>query len=402
MRQILTAMALLCVLPQIAVAAGPDRLAEVQKLIAEYDAADKKFNETAWPENPTTADSIHRYEVWPAWSYLPRFVKLAEAQPDDEAAFLCCQWILDRTDNAGNQDREIFNADQKAWEILAAHHISRPETPMLCLTACFRTGPAREQFLRDVLERRDISQETRGIATMALGEFFALKYSIIETRQYDPPPTGFAKYWEGRKAAKWGTDLVTANGSKFKADSIRLFHEVLADYADVPLTLSAPNFRHLKKLGEKATKSLHALEHLTIGSSAPGIVGKDLHGRPLDLAAYRGRVTVLTFWFTGCGPCMAMIPQEQRLVEKYQRHPFALLSICGDESLEQARKTAAEHKMDWPCWFDGGNGPIARDWNVLGWPSIYILDEKGVIVAKQLRGDSLDTKLAELLEKKRP
>jgi hypothetical protein len=57
--------------------------------------------------------------------------------------------------------------------------------------------------------------------------------------------------------------------------------------------------------------------------------------------------------------------------------------------------------MDWPCWFDGGNGPIARDWNVLSWPSIYILDEKGVIVAKHLRGDALDTKLAELMEKKR-
>jgi hypothetical protein len=56
--------------------------------------------------------------------------------------------------------------------------------------------------------------------------------------------------------------------------------------------------------------------------------------------------------------------------------------------------------MDWPCWFDGSNGPIAHDWNVLAWPAIYILDEQGTIVAKNLRGDDLDTKLAELMGKK--
>jgi thiol-disulfide isomerase/thioredoxin len=247
-----------------------------------------------------------------------------------------------------------------------------------------------------------LSRENRGIATLALAEFFARKFDRIESRQYEPPATGFAKYWEGRKATNWGTDLVTANGSKFKAESSLLFREVLANYADVRIQISAPSFRKLDNLGEKATKSLHALEHLSVGSPAPGIVGKDLRGRPLDLSAYRGRVTVLSFWFTGCGPCMGMIPQEQRLIKKYQGRPFTLLSICTDESLEQAQKTAAEHRMDWPCWFDGGNGPIARDWNVLFWPSIYILDEKGVIVAKHLRGDPLDIKLAELLDKKKP
>jgi thiol-disulfide isomerase/thioredoxin len=394
MKFVLAMVGLLCLSIQTAVAADPDRVAVVKNLIAEYDAADKKFNETDWPKEPTTADSIRRYEAWPGLAYIPRFVKLAEAKPDDEAAFLCCQWILDRTDNAGNEDKGIFDADQKAWEILAAHHTSRPDLPRLCLRAAMRDGRAQEQFLRGLLQRKDLSRENRGIAMLALAELFSRKVDRIDSRQYDPPATGFAKYWEGRRAPNWGTELVTANGSKFKAESILLFREVLANYADVQVKTSAPLFRKLDNLGEKAAKSLHALEHLSVGSPAPGIVGKDLHGRPLDLNAYRGRITVLSFWFTGCGPCMGMIPQEQRLIKKYQGRPFALLSICTDESLEQARKTAGEHKMDWPCWFDGGNGPIAHDWNVLFWPSIYILDEKGIIVAKHLRGDPLDTKLA--------
>src|SRR5262249_2492679 len=70
------------------------------------------------------------------------------------------------------------------------------------------------------------------------------------------------------------------------------------------------------------------------------------------------------FWFTGCGPCMSLIPEEQRLAKKYKESPFVLLGVCADESLDQGRKTATEHGIDWPCWFDGQNGPIARDWNV--------------------------------------
>jgi thiol-disulfide isomerase/thioredoxin len=141
--------------------------------------------------------------------------------------------------------------------------------------------------------------------------------------------------------------------------------------------------------------------HLTIGSESPNIAGKDLHGRPLDLLKYRGSVVVLSFWFTGCGPCMGMIPHEQRLVETYKGRPFALLGVCTDESVDEARKTAEEHKMDWPCWFDGGNGPIARDWKVISWPTIYVLDKTGRIVTHQLGGEQLDKKIAELMDEKK-
>jgi thiol-disulfide isomerase/thioredoxin len=377
-------------------------MAQVKGLVAEYAAAEMKFNETDWPKEPTPEESIHRYEVWPAWKYIPRFVKLAEAAPGDEAASLCCDWILDRTDGAGNQDKESFAPNEKAWQILAEHHLSRRDLPMLCLRASSGSGSAREHFLRAVIDRPGASRETRGIATLALAQFFATKYEIIEFWEQAPRRTGFGKYVDARMAAGWKSDLVTANSSKFKAESIRLFREVLANYADVPLTISAPYFRDIKKLSDKATKSLHALEHLTVGSPAPTIMGQDLHGQPLDLNTYRGRVMVLTFWFTGCGPCMGMIPQEKQLVKKYRGRPFTLLSICTDESRETAQKTAADHKMDWPCWFDGQNGPIARNWNVLAWPSIYLLDERGIIVAKNLRGEALDAKVAKLMDRKGP
>jgi len=301
MRCVFIVSGLLGLLTQTVAAAEPPRVAElrvaqVKELIAEYAAADKKFNDAPWPHKPTVEDNIRQYEAWPGWSYLPRFVKLAEARPNDEAALLCCQWILDRTVSAGNKDRAIFDADEKVWTILASYPLSQPELQRLSLMASSRPGPARERFLQSVIERKDVSRDIRGIATMALAQFFALKYEIIEWRQYSPAPTGFDKYCEQRKAANWDTDLVTANSSKFRNESIRLYRQVLATYPDVRLILPRKKSPKIVKLSDKATKSLHALEHLAIGSPAPGIVGKDLHGRPLDLAAYRGRVVMLSFW----------------------------------------------------------------------------------------------------------
>jgi thiol-disulfide isomerase/thioredoxin len=200
-----------------------------------------------------------------------------------------------------------------------------------------------------------------------------------------------------RKHPAWGKDLDPANAVKFKSESIDLFREVLDRYADIQVTFSAPYFRDLKNLGEKASKSLHALEHLSLGATSPNILGTDVQGKPLDLRSFRGKVVMLSFWFTGCGPCMGIISQEQRLVETYKGRPFVLLGVCSDQSLEQAQATASEPKMSWPCWYDGQDGPIVHDWNVLSWPTIYILDKNGIIIAKNPRGDDLDTRIAEIM-----
>ena len=161
-------------------AAGADRLAEVEKLVGEYKAAEKGFFEGTWPEKPTTADKIRAYETWAGWRYIPRFVELAEAKPDDEAAFRCCQWIIDRTGNAGNLDKRIFDADQKAWKILAAHHTQRTELPMLCCQAVQYFGPAREEFLRELVRWKNLSRENVGFATTALAELPAHEFHSCE------------------------------------------------------------------------------------------------------------------------------------------------------------------------------------------------------------------------------
>jgi thiol-disulfide isomerase/thioredoxin len=401
MRGKLALIGLLWMLAPIATAA--DRSADFENLNDEYLAATKAFHDRPQIEKPTIADHIRRYESWPGWDFARRFVALADAEPSDETAFRCCLWIIQLTTDSGNSDRAIFGADQRVWEILAKHRSDRDELPMLCFNAAQYVGPAQEQFLRILLKRQHLSRESAGFATVALAELLAQKCEYLEnppTQATAAPGDDFMIYQDSRRATDWGKDLVPENLAKFKSEGIELFRDALVRYADIPVTISAPGFRNLKSLGEKAGKSLHALEHLSLGAEAPATVGTDFDSQPLDLQRYRGRVVVLTFWNTGCSPCLAMIPQEKRLIETYRDRPFALLGVCTDAELARGQQTAAAHQMTWPCWFDTANGPIAQAWNVLSLPTVIVLDEHGRIVAKNLRGEQLDAKVAELMRGK--
>jgi thiol-disulfide isomerase/thioredoxin len=152
-------------------------------------------------------------------------------------------------------------------------------------------------------------------------------------------------------------------------------------------------------LGKNAESGLFALRNLALGKVAPDIEGKDLDGKHFQLKDYRGKVVVLIFSGHWCGPCRGMDPQKQRLVESHTGKPFALLEVNSDEDREAVRRTMRKEKLTWRCWFEGSReGPIARQWGVHSWPTIFILDGKGVIRFKELRGPMLDRVVDRLLK----
>src|SRR5207247_2477894 len=96
----------------------------------------------------------------------------------------------------------------------------------------------------------------------------------------------------------------------------------------------------------------------------------------------------------------AMYPHERSLVKRLENKPFALLGINSDRDREALKKTMEEEKITWRSWWDGGStqGPIATAWNVRGWPTIYVLDHKGVIRFTGVRGEAMDKAVDTLLE----
>jgi AhpC/TSA family len=102
-----------------------------------------------------------------------------------------------------------------------------------------------------------------------------------------------------------------------------------------------------------------------------------------------------------------MYPHERSLVKRLQSSPFALLGINSDTDKEEVREAMAREPNTWRYWWDGSKkGPIATRWNVSSWPTIYVLDAKGVIRYKQVRDSKLDkavdTLLRELAADKTP
>ncbi len=94
-----------------------------------------------------------------------------------------------------------------------------------------------------------------------------------------------------------------------------------------------------------------------------------------------------------------MIPHERSLVEKLKDKPFALVGVNSDETAEKLREVTKKEKITWRSFFAGpGGGEIAKAWNVSGWPTIYILDDKGVIRFKNLRGEEMEKAVEKLLD----
>lgn len=139
-----------------------------------------------------------------------------------------------------------------------------------------------------------------------------------------------------------------------------------------------------------------------IGAPVPEIDGEDFDGKRLKLSDQRGKVCVLVFWFSKCGPCRAMIPHERELVERHRGKPFAMLSVNSDENLDDARKVIVEQRMSWPIWKNPNFGPISRDWGVTSYPAIFVIDQAGVLRYRDVRGPQLDLAVETLLTEKRP
>ncbi|TAJ18716.1 MAG: TlpA family protein disulfide reductase [Planctomycetota bacterium] len=93
-----------------------------------------------------------------------------------------------------------------------------------------------------------------------------------------------------------------------------------------------------------------------------------------------------------------MLPHEKSLVERLKDKPFALLGINSDGDAAKVRAILAEQGISWRQAIDGSTeGPLATRWNVRGWPTIYILDHKGVIRYRDLRDAEMEEAVMKLL-----
>jgi thiol-disulfide isomerase/thioredoxin len=110
---------------------------------------------------------------------------------------------------------------------------------------------------------------------------------------------------------------------------------------------------------------------------------KDMHGKDVNLASFRGRPIILNFWATWCGPCKAEIPALIELVDRYKAEQLTVLGVSVDDSPEDLRQFAADFKINYPVLVGLGQDTFQEKYDaVLMIPVTWFIKPDGTVLKK--------------------
>ncbi len=334
---------------------------EFRALKKDYDAAQKKFAEQQkelrkqYRDAREAKDDEEMKKVEkkfnelmadrPGLKFAPRFLQVAEKDPSDPTTLDALRMTLRTVDGPGDKG----GVWDKALAILQKDFVKVPEVKRVLRVLASSGDESAEQFVRDVLEKNP-NRVTQARAAQALLDVAEDRADQAKRIKEDKELRAKLELNRGKEFV----DKLLAKGEKAHAEQRELDRLIKKKYADI-------------------------VPDLSVGQKAPDVVGHDLDGKPVKLSDYKGKVVVLDVWATWCGPCKAMIPGERELVGKLKGKPFALISVSVDEEKQTLKEFLAETKMPWTHWWNGEEGGIVEEWNVRFYPSVYVIDAKGVI-----------------------
>lgn len=154
-------------------------------------------------------------------------------------------------------------------------------------------------------------------------------------------------------------------------------------------------------IAKSLEQNLERESAVDIGSKAPDFTAPTPEGDELSLSDALGKVTIVDFWAAWCKPCRVENPKVVKIYEKYHNNGLEIVGVSLDRPGQRDKWLQAieEDGLPWhqvshlQFWQD----PIAQEYGIRAIPATFILDEEGVIVARDLRGQDLENKVAELL-----
>jgi len=274
---------------------------------------------------------------------------------------------------------------------LLADHRDAPELGRAALLVGRRQiSLAGERFLRAVAATAG-DESARGFATWSLAQ---LLLEFEETLAFLADPEldrGVRDSFIARRGKELVDELARRGRPALREEAEALLQNVIDDHYFL-------DWRKTGYLGAAADAQLFELQRLQIGMVAPEIEGEDEDGVPFKLTDYRGKIVALDFWGFWCPICVRNLPEERAMVARHKDDPVALVGVNSDPKA-RLTEAARRDRIAWRSFFDGGDayGPIARQWNVASWPTIYVLDEEGVIHLKTEDAGEVSRKVEELL-----
>ncbi|MCW3804053.1 TlpA disulfide reductase family protein [Plebeiibacterium marinum] len=153
---------------------------------------------------------------------------------------------------------------------------------------------------------------------------------------------------------------------------------------------------NLKESLEAVEKAEAAKKATEVGAIAPDFTLESINGAAISLSSLKGKYVLVDFWASWCKPCRGENPNVVKAFNAYASKGFDVLSVSLDRDSAAWKKAVEEDGLVWNQVIDA-KGDIAQTYGVQGIPFTVLLDKEGKIIAKNLRGEALDEKLAELL-----
>lgn len=162
------------------------------------------------------------------------------------------------------------------------------------------------------------------------------------------------------------------------------------------LSARMPGSKYLDRLKQE----IDSYSRLMTGTVAPDFTFPAPDGKPLSLSSFRGKIVLVDFWASWCGPCRKENPNVVRMYNKYNKKGFEILGVSLDEDKD---KWIAAIKKDGLIWnhvsdLKGWSSEACKLYGIDAIPFTVLLDKEGKIIAKSLRGPALEQKLEELFK----
>jgi thiol-disulfide isomerase/thioredoxin len=161
--------------------------------------------------------------------------------------------------------------------------------------------------------------------------------------------------------------------------------------------MAASSDPKIKQLAESFDGKLRLL---ALPGNPMEIKGDLLDGSVFNQAAVAGKVVLVDFWATWCGPCIAEIPNMRAEYEKYHAKGFEVVGISLDEDRAEVEKFVTDNEIPWPIIFagKGWQDPVAQFYGISGIPQLVLIGRDGNVITLDVRGEKLGEKLAELFK----